>query len=99
MLNKVKWLATIILIVGTAVNGLGFYPAGPLILVLGGVIWLGVAIKLQDWPLITTNLVMSFVGLAAVAWSLYANPPIQYDAPLEGSAKADSYYDNQCSKD
>ena len=71
MLNKIKWLATAVLIVGTAVNGMGYYPAGPLILVLGGLIWLGVAVKVQDRPLIVTNLVMSTVGLAAVLYSQF----------------------------
>ena len=71
MLNKTKWLATAILILGTLVNGLGFYPEGPLLLVLGGFIWLGVALKVKDRPLIVTNLVMSTVGLAAVIYSQF----------------------------
>ncbi len=79
MLNKVKWLATIILILGTAVNGLGYYPEGPLLLVLGGFIWLGVAIKVKDRPLIVTNLVMSVVGLAAVVWTLHTQE-VAFDA-------------------
>lgn len=89
MLNNVKWLATIILIVGTAVNGLGIYPLGPLLLVLGGFIWLGVALKVKDSPLIVTNLVMSVVGLAAVVYTLHTAPVIE--EPLAGSAKADNY--------
>ena len=70
MLQLAKWMATAILIAGTAVNGLGVYPLGPLLLVLGGVVWLAVAVKLRDWPLIVTNLVMSTVGLAAVVWTV-----------------------------
>ena len=31
-----KWTATITLIVGTAINSLGFYPLGPIILIMGG---------------------------------------------------------------
>jgi hypothetical protein len=72
MLNIVKWIATAILILGTAVNGLGYYPEGPAILVIGGFVWLGVAIRLKDWPLIITNLVMSTVGLAAIIYTLHS---------------------------
>lgn len=70
MIKMMKWTATVILILGTAVNGLGFYPLGPLLLVLGGVVWLAVAIKVRDVPLIVTNLVMSLVGLTTVIWRL-----------------------------
>ena len=70
MIKMMKWTATVILILGTAVNGLGFYPLGPLMLVLGGLVWLAVAIKVRDVPLIVTNLVMSLVGLTTVVWRL-----------------------------
>lgn len=70
MLELTKWIATAILIAGTFVNGLGYYPQGPIILVIGGFIWLAVAIRVKDWPLIITNLVMSTVGLAAVIYTL-----------------------------
>ena len=70
MIKLMKWTATVILILGTAVNGLGYYPQGPLLLVLGGVVWLAVAIKVRDVPLIVTNLVMSVVGLTTVLWRL-----------------------------
>ena len=60
MLNTyIKWTATAILIIGTAVNGLGYYPEGPAMLVLGGFLWLIVAVRVKDAPLIVTNLVMS----------------------------------------
>ena len=67
-----KWTATAILIVGTGVNGLGIYPLGPALLVLGGFIWLAVAIRIKDAPLIVTNLVMSLVGLAAIIYTVTA---------------------------
>ena len=57
-----KWLATAILIFGTAVNSLGYYPLGPIILVVGGVVWSIVAIMWREPALIITNLVMSAVG-------------------------------------
>ena len=57
-----KWLATAILILGTAVNSLGYYPLGPIILVAGGVVWLVVAVMWKEPALIITNAVMSAVG-------------------------------------
>ena len=81
-----KWTATAILILGTAVNGLGYDPLGPLLLVLGGAIWLAVAIRVRDTPLIVTNLVMSLVGLAAVVFTM-----MNLETPPEGSATAYEY--------
>ncbi len=72
MTEVVKWLATLVLIIGTGVNGLGYYPLGPSILVVGGFMWLFVAIRVRDWPLIITNLVMSTVGLAAILYTMDA---------------------------
>ena len=83
--NILKWTATAILIVGTAVNGLGYYPEGPALLVLGGFIWLIVAIRVKDLPLIVTNLVMSTVGLAAIVWTLHTQS-VAFDAMAEARA-------------
>jgi hypothetical protein len=74
-----KWTATAILIVGTGVNGLGIYPLGPALLVLGGFIWLIVAVRIKDAPLIVTNLVMSTVGLAAIIYTLHTQS-VAFDA-------------------
>lgn len=65
-INTAKWIATATLIVGSAVNGYGIYPLGPFILMLGGFIWLAVAIKIRDYPLITTNAVMTAVTAIAL---------------------------------
>jgi hypothetical protein len=79
MLNTyIKWIATAILIIGTAVNGLGYYPEGPAMLVLGGFLWLIVAIRVKDAPLIVTNLVMSTVGLVAIVYTLHTQQ-VAYD--------------------
>jgi hypothetical protein len=72
-----KWTATAILIAGTAVNGLGMYPEGPALLVLGGFIWLAVAVRIKDAPLIVTNLVMATVGLAAILYTLNKEPQFE----------------------
>ena len=63
-----KWIATALLIVGTGVNSLGFYPAGPLILAGGGVLWLIVSLMWREPALIVTNAVMLVTGLAGLAW-------------------------------
>jgi hypothetical protein len=70
MIKILSWLATVILIVGSGVNGLGIYPVGPLMLASGGLIWLIVAVMMRNWPLIITNAVMSSVGLATIAYTL-----------------------------
>lgn len=72
------------MIVGTAVNGLGMYPEGPALLVLGGFIWLIVAIRIKDAPLIVTNLVMATVGLAAIVYTLHTQS-VAFDAMGEAN--------------
>lgn len=66
-----KWIATVILIIGTAVNSLGYYPAGPLILALGGAIWLAVSIMWREASLIVTNAVMTVTGLAGLCYTWF----------------------------
>ena len=68
--ERLGWLATVILIIASGVNGLGYYPLGPLMLAAGGVLWLLVAILRRDWPLIITNSVMGTVGLATIIYTL-----------------------------
>lgn len=63
-----KWLGTGILIVGTGVNSLGYYPAGPLILAVGGILWLIVSIRWREPALIATNAVMFICGAAGLIW-------------------------------
>jgi hypothetical protein len=66
-----KWIATVILIVGTAVNSMGFYPEGPIILAVGGVIWLVVSIRWREASLIVTNGVKLVTGLGGLAWRYF----------------------------
>jgi hypothetical protein len=63
-----KWIATAILIVGTFVNA-GFpqlYPIGPLLLAMGGVVWLIVSLLWREPALIVTNLVLTTVGFGGI---------------------------------
>jgi len=73
MLNNVlKWLATVLLIIGSGVNSLGYYPAGPLVLLAGGLIWLVVSIRWRETALIVTNVFMalvSIIGLVIHYWN------------------------------
>lgn len=69
-----KWVATVTLIVGTVINA-GFpnlYPLGPVVLALGGYIWLVVALMWRDYALIATNFVMSTTGLVLSLWTIFA---------------------------
>jgi hypothetical protein len=61
-----KWTATAILIIGTAVNSLGYYPEGPLILAVGGIMWLIVSIRWREPSLIVVNSVMTATGIAGL---------------------------------
>ena len=66
--NKLKWLATGVLIIGTFINA-GFpelYPAGPLLLALGGIIWLIVSFLWKEPALIVTNLVLTLMGFGGI---------------------------------
>jgi hypothetical protein len=68
--NVLKWSATLVLIIGTAVNNLGYQPAGPLLLLAGGSIWLVVSIRWKEPALIATNLVMTLTGAGALLYKL-----------------------------
>jgi hypothetical protein len=62
----------VILIVGTAINSMGYYPEGPITLAVGGVIWLVVSIRWREASLIVTNGVMLVTGLGGLAWRYFA---------------------------
>ena len=64
-----KWIGTSILVIGTGVNSLGIYPLGPILLGLGGLVWMTVGILWKEMSLIVTNLILSlvtFIGLLIV---------------------------------
>lgn len=65
-----KWIATATLVVGSFINS-GFpelYPAGPVVLIAGGVVWLVVSCMWREWSLIITNSVMTLVAVAGMAY-------------------------------
>jgi len=71
IVETLKWLGTATLILGTAVNGLNFYPEGVLVLALGGAFWLAAALIVKDRPLIVTNAVMMLTGLVGVVYNTF----------------------------
>lgn len=70
MFTAIKWTATFVLIIGSFINSMGYYPLGPAILVFGGMLWLWVSIKMKDRPLIVTNAVMILAGGLPLVWKL-----------------------------
>jgi hypothetical protein len=50
-----KWLATLVTIVGAVCTSINLYPLGPALLNLGALLWLIVAIKWREWSLIVIN--------------------------------------------
>jgi hypothetical protein len=69
-LNALKWLGTVLLIIGIYFSSRNVYPLGPSIQVVGGIAWLVAAFVMKDKPLITTNLVMSLVGISGL-WPVF----------------------------
>jgi hypothetical protein len=65
-----KWTATAILIIGTGINSLGFYPLGPIVLAVGGFIWLAVSLAWREPSLIITNAVMSITGVMGILYKM-----------------------------
>ena len=68
--SVLKWTATVVLILGSLVNGLGYYPWGPLILTVGGAIWLLVAVRWREPSMIVTNAVMFAAGTGGLLFTL-----------------------------
>jgi hypothetical protein len=65
-----KWIATATLVVGSFINSAfpELYPIGPIILIVGGAIWLVVSCIWREWSLIITNSVMTLVAVAGMAY-------------------------------
>ena len=62
MLEKLKWAATVALIVGFGLFSAGF-DIGWYIQITGGVIWFTAAVIMKDKPLMWTNGAMTTVGI------------------------------------
>lgn len=67
-----KWIATVVLIIGTGINSLGYYPLGPIMLLVGGLFWLVVSIRWREPALIVTNLIMFLTGSIGLLYVMYS---------------------------
>lgn len=66
-----EWVGTAVLVVGTAVNSLGYYPLGAIILCFGGVCWLTVSIRWGKLSLIVVNSIMTATAVAGLLWHYF----------------------------
>ena len=69
--TKLKWLATAVLIVATALTSLNIYPLGPMLYLLGGLLWLIVSIMWKEPALIVTNLTLASVNAIGLIYNLF----------------------------
>jgi hypothetical protein len=72
MNETLKWIATAVLVTGAAVNGMGLWPWGPLIHILGGALWLRASIVMKDRALIVTNAIMMVAGAVPLLWRWFS---------------------------
>ena len=70
-MNKIKLLATAVLVTGTVINNLHIYPLGAIIMSMGGVLWLIAACYMRDKPLIVTNVALCILGISALTIGVY----------------------------
>ena len=69
--TKLKWIATAVLIVATALTSLNIYPLGPMLYLTGGVLWLVVSIMWKEPALIVTNLTLASVNAIGLIYNLF----------------------------
>jgi hypothetical protein len=55
MIFYLKWLATLITIIGAVCTSINIYPLGPALLNVGAFLWLIVSIAWREWSLIVIN--------------------------------------------
>lgn len=66
MTEIIKWAGFAVLTISTALNSYNIYPLGPIIGILGGILWLIGGIRMRDKPLIATNAVLLMIAIAAL---------------------------------
>ena len=70
-LETIKWMGTFVLFIGTVINSFNIYPLGPIILLMGGVLWSIVGIISHDIPLIVTNVSMLLVSASILIYTVF----------------------------
>ena len=63
-----EWIGTVVLILGTAVNSMGYYPQGPIMLCIGGFFWMAVSIRWRRASLIAVNVIMTATAIGGMLW-------------------------------
>jgi len=63
-----KWVANVVLVIGTIINSLGYYPLGPIVLSVGSFIWLIVAIRWKENALIAINAFMILSTIISISY-------------------------------
>lgn len=71
--NVLKWTATVVLIIGTALNNLGMYPIGPIVSNFGTVIWVIISFIMREPSLIVVNIAMLLTGVGGLTYHYYPN--------------------------
>jgi hypothetical protein len=66
-----KWTATAVLIIGQFITALGHYPEGPMVLIVGGLIWLVVSIRWKEPALIATNAIMTLAAMTGLYMNIF----------------------------
>jgi hypothetical protein len=69
--SVLKWIATAGTIVGTGLNNLGFYPLGPIILIISCTMWLIVSIIWKETSMIITNALVVLIGIATLIYHMF----------------------------
>ena len=69
--TKLKWIATAVLIVATALTSLNIYPLGPMLYLTGVLLWLVVSIMWKEPALIVTNLTLASVNAIGLIYNLF----------------------------
>lgn len=66
----VKWIATVFALAGAACASVNLYPAGPILMNVGALLWLWVAIIWREWSLIVINAALLVIYTAGLAIKL-----------------------------
>ena len=67
--QTLEWFATLIVIIGVAVNATGHHPEGPIIMTLGSLVWVIVGVRWKTASIVITNSVI--VMVTALGLSFY----------------------------
>ena len=73
MTEIIKWAGFVVLTISTALNCYNIYPLGPIVGILGGILWLIGGIRMKDGPLIATNAVLLGISVITLTLKLYSS--------------------------